>query len=486
MVVGSFDKADLSSPLINCAVNLVNLQSEEVNLGAQKEGEMQKCLTVYLITVLIFTLILSGCRGDSSDTPVASKTWGTAEVLETDSASRTATEPQISCDRSGNAIAVWLSLETIGEHTKSCTKARRYIAESGWATPELIGTDDAWRDNDPQITVNESGDAVAVWQQFDGAQYRIMANHYTAGSGWGKAEPIMSPNDGTTLFPQIALDEAGNAIAVWYQYDGTRFNIMANSYLAGFGWGTAELIEADDTGDAKNPHIAMDNSGLAIAIWVQDDGTQSKIMSNQFTTLSGWDTPELIEVNARYGSFPQVAFDSSGDAIAVLTHDDGTRSSIMAVRHTAGIGWGAPEQISTDGIGGGRRPQIAFDYSGNAIAVWRQFDGSWSNIMANRYTPSLGWGTAQLIETAPGNAFNPQIGLDRLGNAIAVWYQYDESLSNIMANRHVPGFGWSTAELIGTNDARDPQIAMDSFGNATVVWQQQGSTRFNIMVNRFE
>jgi hypothetical protein len=39
----------------------------------------------------------------------------------------------------------------------------------------------------------------------------------------------------------------------------------------------------------------------------------------------------------------------------------------------------------TDNAGGAFGHQIAFDASGNALAVWHQFDGTRSNIWANRY-----------------------------------------------------------------------------------------------------
>jgi hypothetical protein len=47
-------------------------------------------------------------------------------------------------------------------------------------------------------------------------------------------------------------------------------------------WGTAELIETDNAGDAYNPQIAFDASGNAIAVWNQTDGTRYNIWANYF------------------------------------------------------------------------------------------------------------------------------------------------------------------------------------------------------------
>ncbi|MBN2320079.1 MAG: hypothetical protein JXR49_13425, partial [Acidobacteria bacterium] len=47
-------------------------------------------------------------------------------------------------------------------------------------------------------------------------------------------------------------------------------------------WGTAELIEADNAGDAYGPKIAVDGAGNAIAVWYQNDGIRFNIWTNRF------------------------------------------------------------------------------------------------------------------------------------------------------------------------------------------------------------
>src|SRR6266516_3263366 len=79
-----------------------------------------------------------------------------------------------------------------------------------------------------------------------------------------------------------------------------------------------------------------------------------------------------------------------------------------------------------------------------------------------------GWGTAALIETNPGIAFIPEVGMDDNGNAIAVWLQYDGTIIRIWSNRYVAGQGWGTPERIETNpgDADFPRVAVNRAGNA--------------------
>ena len=50
----------------------------------------------------------------------------------------------------------------------------------------------------------------------------------------------------------------------------------------GTGWGTPELIENADAGDAFSPRIAVDPQGNAVAVWKQSDGVRDNIWANRF------------------------------------------------------------------------------------------------------------------------------------------------------------------------------------------------------------
>ena len=254
---------------------------------------------------------------------------------------------------------------------------------------------------------------------------------------WGTAELIETDNAGDAELPQVTIDTDGNAIAVWYQSDGTRYNIWSNRYVVGTGWGIAELIEADNAGHAYGPQVAIDRDGNAIAVWSQSDGTRENILSNRYVMGTGWGTAELIETDNAGAWRPQIAIDRDGNAVAIWYQDDGTRYNIWANRYAVGTGWGTEEPIETDNAGNAIVPQVAIDTDGNAVAVWYQFDGTRYNIWANRYVKGTGWGTAELIETDnAGDAELPQVTIDTDDNAIAVWHQFDGTRDNIWANRY--------------------------------------------------
>jgi hypothetical protein len=425
--------------------------------------------------------------------------WGSAELIQSDG-TKSAYSPQIAFDSNGNAIAVWHQ----SDGTRSNIWADRYEVGSGWGNAELIENDDAGGAYLPQIAFDATGNAIAVWHQSDGTSSSIRANRYVAGSGWGSAEIIRSYGGGLgeAHSPQIAMDPNGNAIAVWSELDVGYLHddIWAKRYVAGSGWGSAEPIEDDDAGGAYGAHVAVDANGNAIAVWSQHDGTRYNVWSNHYRVGSGWGSAELIESDnagdAGGDPPPQIAMDANGDAIAVWSQHDGTRWNIWANRYRAGSGWGSAELIESDDAGDAGGPQVAMDADGNTIAVWTQSDGTRWNIWTNRYGVGSGWGSAELIESDDAqSASEPDVVVDTRGNAIAVWRQSDGTRTNIRANRYVAGSSWGSAGLIeseGAGDASSPRIAVDANGNAITVWVQDVTlpghiwTIGNIQTSRFD
>ena len=397
------------------------------NVASFIPGSSLAILTAYTATLSTAITDLSGnalATNYSWSFTTADGAWVGAELIETDDAGPAYT-PQIAVDSNGNALAVWSQSDSIW--------ANRFDGTS-WGSAELIETNDAGSARGPQIAFDSNGNALAVWWQSDGEHFSIWANRFD-GSGWGSAELIETDNTGDAARPQIAFDSNGNALAVWFQSDDAHFgfSIWANRF-DGSSWGSAELIETDTAGSARDPQIAVDSNGNALAVWYQDDGAHLGIWANRFDGTS-WGSAELIETDdAGTARDPQIAFDSNGNALAVWRQSDGANLSIWANRFD-GSNWGSAVLIETDDAGDAEHPQIAFDSNGNALAVWSQFDGSLNSIWANRFDGS-GWGSAELIETDDaGPAGSPQIAVDSNGNALAVWRQFDGAHFSIWANR---------------------------------------------------
>ena len=366
----------------------------------------------------------------------ASKTWGAPAQVEPGT-SGTAEFPQVAVDASGNAFAVWYQNGTVGSDIWS----NRYTAAThSWGTAALIETNVIYA----HIAVDSAGNALLVWNRYSGAIGSVWAKRHTAGTGWSTAARIETGGTNSAGRPQIAIDANGNALAVWNRYDGgSRNNIWANRYTAATNaWGTAALIETGNAGTAENPKIAIDANGNGVALWTYFDGARWDVMATQYSASTDTWGPAALSLTASAGSAGdmRVAFDGIGNATAVWDQAkaSGIGSDIWANRYTAGVGWGTAALIETNDAGSAGDARIAIDGSGNALVVWRHEEGfTRSDIWANRYTAGVGWGTAAPIETADaGSAQRPQIAIDGNGNAIAVWEQFDGNHLGIWASRY--------------------------------------------------
>ena len=137
---------------------------------------------------------------------------------------------------------------------------------------------------------------MAVWSQFDGATFSIYANRYVAGVGWDTAQ-LIEAGGSEAYEPRDRIDAGGNVLAVWYQSNGTVYDIHTNRYTAGAGWGAAQVI---DTGseEATNPQIALDADGNAIAVWAQFDGVVHNVVACRYVAGTGWSAPQLLKAAA--------------------------------------------------------------------------------------------------------------------------------------------------------------------------------------------
>lgn len=294
--------------------------------------------------------------------------------------------PQVVVDESGNATVVWEVYDSGHNHIWS----NRYVVGEGWGEEEEEEEVEQYVEDAYSIdlAVDDAGCVVAVWCQWDESHYNVSANRYVPGEGWGSAEMIGGKATGSASEPKVAVSSSGDATAVWYQFDlgDGLYSIWSNRYVAGEGWGAAELLEHDDSADASAPRVACDGSGNALAVWQQDDAGIASIWSSLYVPGEGWSPPGTVEDNDLYATVPMVVLDESGVGTAVWHQSDGFRNTICSSRYVPGEGWGVMELASTDSTGGSTNPDAALDGFGNVFAVWLQHDGYRYNVWANLYT----------------------------------------------------------------------------------------------------
>jgi hypothetical protein len=130
----------------------------------------------------------------------------------------------------------------------------------------------AGQNQDPQVAVDHAGDAIALWQRFDGANAFVDAGSLPAGaSAWSTAELAGAANPPS---PQVALDAAGDAVAVWNDTNRANQTVGTAYRPAGGSFSTPGSLSRPGA-NATDPHVALDHAGQTYAVWVGSDGQNS-------------------------------------------------------------------------------------------------------------------------------------------------------------------------------------------------------------------
>ena len=226
-------------------------------------------------------------------------------------------------DNNGNAIIVWIQYGSIfkSEYRNGVWTYPASLTDN--INPAGLGV------GYPQVAMDNNGNAIIVWEQYDSYDnYQIFKSEYRGGVWTNPASVAdnISPDGGGNawfLFPQVAMDSNGNAIIVWQQHNGTNYRIFKSEYRNGVWKYPSSLDDniSPDGQDAWPPQVAMDNNGNAIIVWYQRDESNIYQIFKSDYRGGTWTNPSSLSDNispdGQDAVYPQVAMDNNGNAIIV-------------------------------------------------------------------------------------------------------------------------------------------------------------------------
>ena len=171
----------------------------------------------------------------------------------------------------------------------------------------------------------------------------------------------------------VDVNDSGGAIAVWEQDDvDADTNDSARGVVFAIGSPIANMIETFElpafTGAINDLTAVIDNDGNAAAVWVQapGDGTalSSTALAVTFDPAVGFGAVQEIGTNSATASvdaeFEGVEFDANGNPIAYWSLvDSNTGTTDIQVSTFDGTAWGAPVDLVTDETGESTNLELA-------------------------------------------------------------------------------------------------------------------------------
>ncbi len=306
--------------------------------------------------------------------PVELADLGSTKIMDT--------RPDLAMNGKGEAVAVWMRSGSAG---KGIVEAAVKPPGATWRTPDEKITEEGTELHPPEVGIDAAGNVTAVWEQVVATETRVVVSSRTATGKWPAVPvPISSTGGAASNEPRLAVNSAGDAVALWEHFICPEEKIEAATRTGPAGaWSKPATLSPGNAGACGEPgphQVAIDAVGDTAAVWqriVETDkevieATVGRTSTGAWQPAAGISNPgtKLIEQE------PSLDLDEAGDAVVVTESvKAGSEKLIEAIPGNAVIGgWGKPRIISAAGEEA-REPQVALDSQGNAAAVWVRQDG---------------------------------------------------------------------------------------------------------------
>jgi hypothetical protein len=186
------------------------------------------------------------------------------------------------------------------------------------------------------VAVDAVGNAIATWRRSNGTHVIGQVAVLPVGGAWGAPQDLTAAGQVASL-PRVAFDPAGNAITVWERFNGVNNVIQAAMRPAGGAWGVTQDLTLPGL-NAFSPEVAFDPAGNAVAVFERSNG------ANAIVQAAGYDAagPKLrsLKIPAKGVATKKVRFSVAPfdvwSALAGPTtwrFGDGKRANRRTVRH---------------------------------------------------------------------------------------------------------------------------------------------------------
>jgi hypothetical protein len=403
--------------------------------------------------------------------------WTTPQVISGADADGLALVPELATNASGAAVAVWdretgpdcveapASLTCI--HT--IETAYRPAAGAPWDSRHAINRPGVGAR--PRAGIDDAGDAVLIWVHDIGRDRVLQATYRRGPNGEFPNAEDLSKEVLAVDSHHVALDDAGDAVAVWAQRPTGLAEVRAELRRNG-SWGVAELLSAGAV--LGGPSLAVSGRGEAIVAWVEE-GSVKAVRGD--ISAGTWEPATTLAPPEGFGD-PVVAVNRAGDALAAWLWRSQPREvgRVQAAFRPAGGTWGPRTDVGGALEAAPARPRVALDDAGNGYVVWLGGAGASSVQSAVRARASGAWSSAASVSAA--GAADPQLAVDPSGNAVAVWT--DASGATTAAVRPAAAGAWQPPLVLSGGGTSDPRLAVDRVGNALATWDVRAGARADV------
>jgi hypothetical protein len=379
--------------------------------------------------------------------------------------------PEIAISGGGGGVAIWPQLQGLGT-----LEAANMSLTGTWGPPVKLAPNEWGQREEPELAMNEAGEAVAVWKQFE--QSTIVARVRTPSGEWGPQETL-SPEGSPYGDIDVAVGPAGEAVAAWSQIprfgSNSEYRIESSFRPAGGHWEPAVTLSNPEH-ESYSPQVAIAPTGRIVAAFYGYLDSPETHPTVQVAEKQGghWGPPQALS-GAPNAAFPKVEASTAGTTVIWQSREaESEERWIEAASRTTGGEWGLPVELSGPESFG---PQIGVDAAGTAVVIWSSSYGEEGEYIESSTLPVGGhWSEPTLISGPVGERAGARLAVAPNGQTLAAWSVWREP-ERFVEERFVEAASgldgeWeepTTLSPAGTWAVR-PAVALDGQGDGAVAW----------------
>jgi hypothetical protein len=287
--------------------------------------------------------------------------------------------------------------------------------------------------------------------------------------------------------PNVAVDTAGNALAVWIGQETGGYAVEASYRPVGGSWSTPIPISSPEQAQYKcegclEPQAAFDGSGKAYVVWSYYNTTTGPTPFRQIamrtrSAAGVWGRFALVLSTTKlYNEHPRLAVSPGGVVGVVWEVYNGSRNVVQGYFRPA-AGTFVPVQTISDASQWAYYAEIGMSAGGNALVTFTQSpDGAIPSTVMQLVTrpPAGPWSSPQPISAA--GVYENDLAVNAAGDAVGAWSRVDTAnVTRVEAAVRPAGSSWSSALPVspgraGGSFVQTPQVAVGPNGLAVVAW----------------
>ncbi len=246
--------------------------------------------------------------------------------------------PEVALDADGDGVAVWMEKST-SDGLPSVIRSASRSAAGAWRAAVAL-SDPGVSAGNPEIALAPDGDAVAAWDVAAGPNIRVIQAASRDGNAGSWSTTSLSDASHYSTAPDVAFGPGGTAIVVWGEALGFTVPTLlkASTRPAGGTWSSPDDVSSPGV-QVGSPQVAVDRAGNGLAVWQgMEAGFVGVIQSRGFDGVGPAVTafrPTRQGVARTQLTYSARAVDAwSGTKKVVWKFGDGQRARGQRVQHT--------------------------------------------------------------------------------------------------------------------------------------------------------